>query len=147
MKTDIKFTKESEILEGINPKEFLFEQYKGNCQICNTLLDLGDGKQPYFEIYRIVETRNKHVWSNMEFNVFCLCPNCHALMKHGGADLKEIRKTAEKVTKNELAPEEVDERGGDFYIINVTMAGEKRQIFYTPMHMAKLAAFLEVSKG
>lgn len=146
LKQDIKVTKKIEITGEIDPKEFLLEQYKGYCQICNTLLDLGAGKKPYFDVYRIVETRNMHAWSNMEFNVICSCPNCHALMKHGGVDLKTIFEVAEKVLKNEIAPEEIDERKGDFYVINIGVAGEKRQIFYTPAHMAKFAAFIGKSE-
>ncbi len=140
LKQDIKFTKKSEIVGGIDPKEFLFEQYGGHCQICNTILNLGANRRPYFDIYRIAETRNIHAWSNMEFNLLCLCPNCHALMKHGGKDLNKIFETATRVSKNEIAPEEVEERQGDFYIINISMAGEERQIFYTPTHMAKVVA-------
>lgn len=143
LKQDVKITKHGEISGSLDPKEFLFEQYKGHCQLCNTLLNLGVGKPPYFEIYRIVETRNKHAWSNMEFNVLCLCPNCHALIKHGGADLKEVLVVAAKVSKNEIAPEEVNEKQGDFYIIDVEVVGQKRQIFYTSTHMMKVAAFVE----
>lgn len=80
----------------------------------------------------------------MEFNVLCLCPNCHALMKHGGRDLKSVLETAEKVSKGEVAPEEVGERRGDFYIINVKVAGKEREIFYKQTHMAK---FIQQTAG
>ena len=133
----------SKIEDIINPQEFLYEQYKGHCQICNTRLDLGPIKRPYFEVFRIRETQGKNPETNMEFNVLCLCPNCHALMKHGGRDLESVWETAEKVSKREVAPEEVGERSGDFYIINIKVARKEREIFYTPTHMATIAAVVE----
>lgn len=139
-----KLVKDYTIVDtGHNPKEFLREQYDGHCQICNTRLDLGNNKAPYFVDSRIRETRGKNPWTDMEFNVLCLCPNCHALMKHGGKVLKNIWEMAEKVLKREVAPEEIKERRGDFYIININVAGKDKEIFYTPKHMAKLADFIE----
>jgi hypothetical protein len=131
--------KESEL------KQFLLEQYKGCCQICNTRLDLGPNKDPYFEIYHIIEKHRKvGAWSDLEFNVLCLCPNCHALMKYGGRDLKELFDKASCITKGEAAPEEVEERGGDFYVIPITVAGKERELFFAPLHMAKLSAFVKM---
>jgi len=137
-----KLVKDYTIVDnGPSPSQFLREQYDGHCQICNTRLDLGNNKA-YFVDSRIRETRGKNPWTDMEFNVLCLCPNCHALMKHGGKVLKNIWEMAEKILKKEVAPEEVKERKGDFYIININVAGKERDIFYTPVHMAKLAAFI-----
>lgn len=129
-------------------RAFLLEEYKGHCQVCNTLLNLGADKGPYFEVYRVIEKHNPAGgWSNQEFNVLCLCPNCHALVKFGGRNLDGISRKAEKVAKGEEAPEEVSERRGDFYIIPVEIAGEKREIFYTPFHMAKISAFFRLTRA
>ena len=126
-------------------KQFLLEQYKGYCQVCNTRLDLGGGKDPYFEIYRIIEKRRKvGAWSDLEFNVLCLCPNCHALMKYGGRDLAHLFDKANLAAKGEAAPEEAKERGGDFYIIPITVAEEEKDLFLAPLHMAKLSAFVKM---
>jgi hypothetical protein len=131
--------KESEL------RQFLLEQYKGHCQICNTRLDLGPTKDPYFEIYRIIEKRHKvGAWSDLEFNALCLCPNCHALMKYGGRNLKELFDRAMYVAKGEAAPEEIEERGGDFYVVPVTVAGKERELYIAPIHMAKLSAFVKM---
>ena len=131
--------KESEL------RQFLLEQYKGHCQICNTRLDLGPKKDPYFEIYRIIEKRRKvGAWSDLEFNVLCLCPNCHALMKYGGRDFKELFDTAKHVADGEAAPEEIEERGGDFYVVPVSVAGKERELYFAPIHMAKLSAFVKM---
>ena len=126
-------------------RKFLLEQYKGHCQVCNVKLDLGPNKDPYFEIYRLIEKHRLYgTWSNQEFNVLCLCPNCHALMKYGGRNLQELFNKARRVAENEEAPEEVDERRGDFYITQITMAGKQTELFYTPFHMAKISAFIKI---
>lgn len=127
---------------GNDPKDFLREQYDGHCQICNIRLDIGNNKA-YFITSRITETCGKNQWTDAQFNVLCLCPNCHALMKHGNKNLKNIREMAEKVLKREVASEEVDERKGDFYIINIDVVGASKEIFYTPAHMAELVVFIE----
>jgi len=142
--TKTKFSIHTEIVEAnaTDPREFLFEQYKGHCQVCNTVLDLGSNRRPHFETFRLFETRAKNWWTNNEFNVLCLCPNCHTLMKYG-RDLKNILEVAKKVSNNEIAPEEVDERNGDFYVVKINVAGKERELFYSPRHMGTLAAFIE----
>jgi hypothetical protein len=128
-------------------REFLLEQYGGCCQICNTKLDLGPDKDPYFEVYHIIEKRRSMgSWSFQGFNVLCLCPNCHALMKYGGRDLEAIANLAEKTANGEAAPEEVRERKGDFYITQILMAGREKELFFTPHHMAKISAFLKLTE-
>jgi len=110
------------------------------------LLDLGPNKKPYFETFRIREFRGESKWANMEFNVLCLCPNCHALLKHGSRDLGDIWNIAEKVLSEDIAPESVDERRGDFYIVKIKVVGKEKELFYSQAHMAKLAAFIEQTK-
>jgi len=128
-------------------RSFLLEQYAGHCQICYTRLDLGPDKDPYFEVYRIIKKRREvGSWSDQEFNVLCLCPNCHALMMYGGRDLDKIWRIAARVVKGEVAPDEVNERGGDFYIIPVTIAGKERELFIAPVHMAMIAAFVKITE-
>ncbi len=137
-----KIEKDVKVIHSIDPKDFLQEQYGGHCQICNTRLDLGRDKKPYFETLHLVETRGMYGWTDMEFNVLCLCPNCHALLKHGNKDLKNIWDAAEKVGRNEISSEPVEERHGDYYIVKIKVADNEREIFYTPTHMAKLSAFV-----
>ena len=132
--------------DAIDPKEFLYEQYNGHCQICNTILNIGEGKRPYISIYRINETKGKNWWANEIFNVLSLCPNCHILLKHGGRDLSNTIATAEKVLKNELAPEVITERRGDYYIVPIQVAGKNQELFYSPKHMQTIAAFLKNTK-
>ena len=137
------------IKAGANEEEelrkFLLEQYRGHCQICNTKLDLGPNKDPYFEVYHLIEKRRPvGPWSLQGFNVLCLCPNCHALMKYGGRDLRAIAEKAEKAMNGEVAPEEVSERHGDFYIVPIILAGKERELFLATLHMAKISAFLKL---
>ncbi|NIO36934.1 hypothetical protein GTO27_04435, partial [Candidatus Bathyarchaeota archaeon] len=120
-------------------REFLLEQYRGHCQVCYEKLDLGPDKNPYFEIHRLIKKHRLYgEWSNQEFNILCLCPNCHALMNYGGRDLRELFNKAKRVAKGEDAPEEVDERGGDFYITPIIIASKQRELFHSPFHMAKI---------
>jgi hypothetical protein len=65
-------------------------------------------------------------------------------MKYGGRDLRRLLEKARDVTRGEAAPEEVEERGGDFYIIPITLAGKERTLFFAPFHMAKLSAFVNL---
>jgi hypothetical protein len=145
VKLNTNLKKEPIIVGLIEPREFLRAEYGGHCQICNTKLDLGQSKNSYFETLRLLETQNRHWWANMEFNIMCLCPNCHAQIRRGSRDLKNIWYAAEKVNGNELAPEPVKERHGDFYIIKIKVTDTEKEIYYSPTHMAKLAAVVSQS--
>ncbi len=134
--------KEAKIIDKIDPKSFLLSEYKGYCQICNIRLDIGKDKDPIIWVRRLIEKNNKHPFANMEFNILGLCPNCHTLLKYGSSNLRNIVQIAKKVSKNELAPEEVKERGGDYYIVNINIADKNRDIYYSPTHMQKLATFI-----
>lgn len=127
------------INDTIDPKPFLLDQYNGHCQICNTRLDLGDGEDPFISTFRIVETRNKYWWSDMEFNVMSVCPNCHALMKHQ-SDLTQIKEVAQKSIEGLSASQEVKERSGAYYVVDVVVAGKKKELFISQAHMAKIAS-------
>ena len=93
------------------------------------------------------EKRNLHgEWCDQGYNTLCLCPNCHALMKYGGRELEGIIEKARKVAAGEVTSEEVRERNGNFYIVNVTVAGKERELFYTTEHMAKVLAFVRFAE-
>lgn len=126
-------------------KSFLLEQYKGHCQICNVRLDIGSGKAPYFEVYHLIEKRQlANAWSIQGFNALCLCPNCFALMTHGEKNLNSIPEIALKTITNDIAPEKVSERHGDYYIVPICLIGEQKELFISPVHMTKIAAFLQL---
>jgi hypothetical protein len=141
MSREVRIQRISRSADRDNVKQYLLTQYQGHCQICNTKLELGMDRDPYFEIYRIVETRGKYVWSDLDGNTLCLCPNCHALAKHGGRDFNSIIEMAKSVIEGAVAPEPVAERNGDYFIVDIRIAGEDAELYYSPNHMAKLAVF------
>jgi hypothetical protein len=75
--------------DAVKPKDFLNAEYNGRCQICATELMLINGGK-YFEVYHIFESRGNAFWADRPFNILSLCPNCHALAKHGGRDMSNI---------------------------------------------------------
>ncbi len=133
-----------DVKDKINPKSFLKLEYDGCCQICNTRLNV-TRNPPLFYTYRIINLENKRGWANLEFNVLCLCPNCFMKLKYGNKNLNNIFQYAEKVGKNEVAPEPIDERGGKYYIIDINVLGKKEKIFYSQRHMRKIAGFLSTN--
>jgi hypothetical protein len=110
-------------------------------------LDLGDSKDPLFETFRIKEFRAKHKYANMEFNVLCLCPNCHGLLKYGGGDLIDIVNVAKKALAHEIAPEWIEERKGDYYSAKIVIAGTDARLYFRPGHMQKIAWLLEAKRS
>ena len=142
----------TQIIDPVDPKQFLLDQYNGHCQICKTKLYLGPNKKPWVNTDRLFKKiQGKYGWANMEFNVLGVCPNCQVLMDYGGRDIRNVIETAKKVSRGEVAPEEVDERMGNFhisglfYIMPIEVAGKKTEIIYSQTHMQKLAEFIEQS--
>jgi 5-methylcytosine-specific restriction endonuclease McrA len=124
--------------DSFDPKTFLKNEYHGHCQICNIILDLGADKDPYFEIYRIIERKDNPSWSEIESNVISLCPNCHALAKYGTIDLSSIIDSLNDITTGNKISEPVSERNGDFYIFDTILAGRPTKIYYTQRHIDKV---------
>lgn len=52
-----------------DPKEFLYHEYNGRCQICSTRLQLANGKS-YFEVYRIREDKSEAWWNNLHLTFY-----------------------------------------------------------------------------
>jgi len=118
--------KQEEIL-----KSFLLEQNKGHCQICNVQQDISSGKAPYFEVYHLIEKRLlASAWSIQGFNTLCLCPNCFALMTHGEKNLNSMLEIALKTITSDIAPKEVSERHGDYYVVPICLIGEQKEAFH-----------------
>lgn len=126
-----------------DPKEFLHHEYDGRCQICSTQLKLANGKS-YFEVYRIREGKDGAWWTNRPFNILSLCPNCHALAKHGGAiDFSAILNEAELVPQQLTFPQEVEVFNGDYYVIEIVHNGQSKHLVLSPMHLEYFSALLE----
>jgi len=137
-----KIQRKGMIIDSIKPQTFLLDQYDGHCQLCYTKLDLGKNRKPYFETFRLIKTENKHEFTDMEFNVLCLCPNCHAQMQHGTPlDLRNIFSKASLIRDEETGSEWITEWEKEGYIVKITVAGKEKEIFYSQAHMAKFPEF------
>lgn len=137
---------EAVVVSRIPPKQYLISEYEGNCQICNTKLDLGKTKNPIIEIFRIQERRKRHPWADEPWNILGLCPNCHALAKQGGLNLQNLVRLANNIIIQETASEFIDEREKQGYLVDITIAMNSAQLFYTQRHMSYIAAFLFYDK-
>ncbi|MDQ0878971.1 hypothetical protein QFZ77_007630 [Paenibacillus sp. V4I3] len=127
-----------------DPKAFLFAEYDGKCQVCNTRLALSNGKA-WFETYRIKEANGEDIWwVDRPFNILCFCPNCHALAKHGGGlDLSNIFVEAQDLIKGETFAVEVPEHSGDFYQIKIKLNGVDKSMTISKLHLNYFGALLE----
>ena len=142
----IKLTTEGKTIDGIDMKQFLFAQYKGQCQICNTRLYLGSEEKGtngfHFDTYHILKRKNKYSYADMEWNVLSLCPNHFALLEHGKIDLKGIFYLAKNVLNQEISAELVEERKGNYYIAKIKIMIESEfkdtELYYSQEHMSKL---------
>lgn len=129
---------------GSSPREFLYDQYSGHCQVCNEYLDLGvSGTKCFYQIFRIAETRSENETSNMEYDILCLCPNCWSIMKHGNRDLSQILTTVERFKRQEIHDELVEERNGRFFIVDIKLGKDECQLYYSKVHMLKLSKTLD----
>lgn len=128
-------------------KEFLTSEYHGQCQICGTVLCLSNGHK-WIETFHLLPIGKDNWWGNRPFNILGLCPNCHALARHGGGlDLNNIFSTAKELIEGLALPEEVLEYNGDFYTVLITLNGTNRRLVMSKQHLNHFAALLEASTG
>jgi hypothetical protein len=126
-----------------DPREFLEHEYNGRCQICSTQLQLANGKA-YFEVFRIREGKSEAWWNNRPFNILSLCPNCHALGKHGGAiDFSSILKEAELVTQQRTFTQEVEAFHGDYFVVDIVHNSQSKQMVLSSLHIEYFTALME----
>lgn len=75
-----------------------------------------------------------------------LCPNCHALLKHGGdRDLRPITRLAREVSQQSAFPVEAPEFHGDYYVAEIKVNGQTKPIVYSQIHMSYVVEYLRVS--
>ncbi|MFZ3170865.1 MAG: hypothetical protein WA118_02635 [Carboxydocellales bacterium] len=131
-----------------DPKSFLLQEYGGKCQICATELRLSSGKK-WFEVFHIREDRGEISWADRPYNILCLCPNCHALAKHGGElDLHNIYILSGNLRQGMALPEEFAAYSGDYYCTEIQVNGVEKQLVISKVHLnyfAQLFSFLEVA--
>ena len=141
LNTKISYRRESTV-DGYDPKAFLLSEYDGHCQVCNERLELGNGRTPYFETFRLIKENENPRASEGEFNVICLCPNCHALAEYGGRDLSQLEDSVQSVLESSKIAEAIEERGGDYYVFNILLAGKPSKIYYTQRHLNQFISIL-----
>jgi len=66
--------------------------YKSQCQICRLTLQLHGG-QPYAEAHHIKPLGSKHNGPDVEGNIICVCPNCHAQVDFGAIEIDKSKST------------------------------------------------------
>ena len=119
-----------------DPKEFLITQYDGRCQVCSTQLRLSNGGR-WVDVFRITEGRGEEYWVDRPFNILGLCPNCHALAKHGGGlDLSSIQLLVREASDGKAFPIEIEEHNGDFYVTTIQLNGTERKLILSQLHLA-----------
>lgn len=128
-----------------DPKAFLLAEYGGKCQICATELTLCSGRK-WFEIFHICQPRGTAWWADRPFNILSLCPNCHAISKHGGRDMLNIYATAIEVLQGNIFPMEVTQYNGDFYAVQVYINGENKALVISKQHMSYFAGLFKAGE-
>lgn len=120
--------------DASDPKAFLQAEYGGQCQICSIELKLCSGRK-WFEVYRIYEPHGVAWWADRPFNILSLCPNCHALAKHGGRDMSSVYNMAREVIQGDFFPVEAIQFKGDFYVVPVSINGRDEELKISKVHM------------
>lgn len=129
-----------------DPKGFLLAEYDGHCQICATELRMSSGEK-WIDVLHIEELREGSWWGNRPFNILGLCPNCHALAKHGGGrDFTNIYVAAKAASNGLEIPVEVEEYHGDYYAVPVSIAGVNRRLVMSKVHLNYFSALLAGGK-
>lgn len=64
--------------------------YKSQCQMCGLTLKLYGG-QPYAEAHHIKPLGSKHNGPDVEENIICVCPNCHAQVDFGAIEIDKSK--------------------------------------------------------
>lgn len=132
--------------DRINIREFLLDEYDGRCQVCGTQLLLSSGGK-WIEIFHAVELREGAPWANRPWNVLGLCPNCHAMAKHGGErDLSGIFLLAQDALAGNAFPIEVEEFNGDYYTVDVKINGSSRRLVLSFRHLSYVMAIYGIGR-
>ena len=129
-----------------DPKSFLNAEYRGKCQICSTELVLSNGGK-WINVYHISEKKGNEWLTERPFNILGLCPNCHALAKHGGGrDLSNIYTTARDLIEGWALPHEIEEFQGDYYVIPIRINGQVAQLYMSKRHLNYFAVLFQADE-
>jgi len=134
-------------------REFLKQQYNGNCQICGFTFDQIENKGMYFEVFDwLSEQISKQKTNIIEAgSSLCLCSRCHSVIKHGDFNaeiINEISSVGDLSTLNfsdfadlmdsaietDDVPEVYSFIEMDMYKMPIMLLNENENIFYTEEH-------------
>ena len=114
-------------------RAFLFEQYAGQCQICDGTFPQKDGT-PYFEGLYLV-SRTKGRWIDRPGNVICVCPTCRAKFQYGNVVAPDIL--------NQVTAWRTRREGGFGTSLAIELCGVPVQIHFTEKHLLDLQEILK----
>ena len=126
------------ILEGPDPRvrEYLFQMYGGECQICGGTFPERDGT-PFFVASYIVE-RRKSGAVDTPANALCLCADHFAKFKHGKSEAGNITTQIENF--------QTESEGGDREpILYIKLCGEECEIRFKEKHLLDLQELLKTA--
>jgi len=112
-------------------KNFLKEQYYGECQICNYSFTKRDG-EPYFEGVYLV-SRTKAAWIDRPGNVLCLCANCSTKFMQRYVETCNI---LEQINAFKCVNEGGTE---DTATIKLKLCGEDVKLIFTERHIYSIS--------
>lgn len=123
-------------------RQFVKEQYKGRCQICDCEPIRKYNGDIYFEAINIISTAHldDSLLSRIDkgWNTLCLCPTCAAKYRYCSKNLdgfeEQIETTTVEPGKNKKIP------------IKITLQGNSVPIWFTPRHFIALKAAFKVYK-
>lgn len=124
-------------------KQFISEQYHGECQICGRPAIRKFNGQPYFEAINVINTANldPKYQSSLDagWNTLCLCPNCAAEYRYCAKDLSDLEKQVENI--------QIENRKNEHIEIYITLKGLRTKIMFTPRHFLALQTAFRVFKA
>lgn len=123
-------------------KQFVREQYKGHCQICNRPPIRKHNGDIYFEAVNIIGTGNfdQTLLNDIDagWNTLCLCPTCAAEYKYCAKNLSGFENQVETM---EVEPEKNEE-----IVLQIELKNQPVLIRFTPRHFIALKAAFMVYK-
>ena len=127
------------ILEGPNEqvREYLYQMYRGKCQICGKTFPERDGK-PFFVANYIVHRKVARA-VDASANALCLCAEHFAKWQHGAIETENVIEQIESYkTKAEA--------GIDSPTLIIKLCGEDCKIIYKEKHLLDLQEFFRASE-
>lgn len=123
-------------------KQFMREQYRGKCQICDREPIRKYNGDIYFEAINIISTANldRSLLNNVDagWNTLCLCPTCAAEYRYCSKNLDNF--------ENQVENSRVEAGSNELISIEIELKSQKVKIEFTPRHFIALQSAFKVYK-